>query len=227
MASRQQKDNDNSLQRVGKNRYDDFAASFERISQRMDQEYGAYESPPPRRRWSGVHLLSIAASLLVLLTVAFFLCRPGSDSELDRFRSPISAEPVSPVRGSAPANAPRRASALRAYEAADYARAAQLWASLADDAPAGTDQQSLTFYSGLAHYLAREPQPAVDRLRPLAEQPDSDPTYRAMAALYLGLAYLDLEREAAARTALNSVPPTSRRCYARAREVLSLLTAGE
>lgn len=93
--------------------------------------------------------------------------------------------------------------AMQAYDAADYPKAAQLLAAYTQNNP---DFAALT-YLGVARLMNGQAQAAI---APLADaQQSQEPPVQEAARWYLGLAYLATNRPDAAREVLLAIPPDS------------------
>ncbi len=93
--------------------------------------------------------------------------------------------------------------AMQAYDAADYPKAAQLLATYTQNNP---DFAALT-YLGVARLMDGKAQAAI---APLADaQQSPEPPVQEAARWYLGLAYLATNRPDAAREVLRMIPPDS------------------
>ena len=93
--------------------------------------------------------------------------------------------------------------AMQAYDASNYAKAAELLGVYTQNNP---DFAALT-YLGVAHLMNGQPQRAI---APLADaQQSPEPPVQEAARWYLGLAYLATNRPDAAREVLLAIPPDS------------------
>jgi tetratricopeptide (TPR) repeat protein len=168
------------------------------------QKFDNTQVPHPPKIMSLAVQLSIAASILILLTAGWWIYRsvtyPENPGEL--FRAYYESAPIDEgtLRGGNQDHAPAWQTALSKYKTRQFeAAAADFESSLAD--PGFSQRSAANLYLGCC-YLETN---AVEKAVKCFQQISNESAYEQQAEWYLALAYLKQNDIAAARKELNGI----------------------
>lgn len=163
-------------------------------------------------KWRNV--LAIAASVSLLLVAGWWVFTQQATPQQKLYANYFDpAEGLPTTLGAT--DDPRFAEGMVSYKLGNYAEALAFWQPLLET---GTANDTLNYFAGVALLAGQQPAQAIERLQPIAQQPQS--AYQTDAQWYLALAYLLEGQQATAREMLQELSSGQHTYTQKSREIL-------